>query len=96
MISRRLQPLVVVFLLIVTITFVPPRTSAANPPPVWKSVPIPVKVVLVGFDQNQIDIQYLTSGYGPNTESGFGTSLPNSITNVDLDSNNDTGVVFRP
>jgi hypothetical protein len=61
-----------------------------------RSVPIPVKVVLVGFDQNQIDIPYLMSGYGPNSESGSGVSLPTAITNQDLNSGNDTGVIFRP
>jgi hypothetical protein len=94
--SRRFQSFIVVLLLILSFTFISPRTSAANPPSIWKSSPIPVKVVLVGFDQNQIDIQYLTSGYGANTESVSGVSLPNSITNEDSSSGNDTGVVFRP
>jgi len=94
--SRKLQPIVVVLLLALTFMLVQPRASAANLPPIGKSVSIPVKVVLLGFDQNQIDIQYLTSGHGANSESGAGVSLPNSITNVDFNSGNDTGVVFRP
>jgi hypothetical protein len=93
---KRVQPFVVVLLLILSFMFIPSRASAANPPSIWKSTSIPVKVVLVGFDQNQVDVQYLLSGYGPNTESGSGVNLPSSITNEDSSSGNDTGVVFRP
>ncbi len=88
--------MVAVLLLVLTFTFVTPRTSAVNFPYFGKSVTLPIKVVLVGFDQNQIDIPYLMSGYGANTESSSGVSLPNSITNEDTSSGNDTGVVFRP
>lgn len=48
-----------------------------------------VKVVLIGFNEQQIDTAYLSW-------NGSGKNLPNSITNIDLDSGNNTGVVFRP
>ena len=54
-----------------------------------RSVAIPVRVVLVGFDETQIDAGNLAW-------SGSGKNLPDSITNVDLISGNTTGVVFRP
>jgi len=64
-------------------------THAMAAPDVGRSVPIPIKVVLVGFDERQIDTAYLTW-------SGSGKNLPLSVTNLVLDSGNDTGVVFRP
>jgi hypothetical protein len=54
-----------------------------------RSVTIPVKVVLVGFDETQIDTRYLAW-------SGSDKNLPDSITNLDLTSGNSTGIVFRP
>jgi hypothetical protein len=54
-----------------------------------RSVTIPVKVVLVGFDETQIDTRYLAW-------SGSGKNLPDAITNIDLDTGNSTGIVFRP
>ncbi len=96
LLRKGLRLLVIVLLIILALAFVPPRTNAATIPSIWKSSSIPVKVVLVGFDQNQIDIQSLLSAYGTNTESGGGLTLPSSITNEALDSGNDTGVVFHP
>jgi hypothetical protein len=54
-----------------------------------RSVSIPVKVVLIGFTEEQIDTAYLSW-------SGSAKNLPNSMTNIELDSGNSTGVVFRP
>jgi len=54
-----------------------------------RSVSVPVKVVLVGFSEREIDASYLTW-------TGSFKNLPNSITNIDLESGNSTGVVFRP
>jgi hypothetical protein len=58
-------------------------------PTVARSIPIPVHVVLVGLTEEQVDISHLSW-------SGSGKNLPDSITNLDFDSGNDTGVVFRP
>jgi len=58
-------------------------------PDVGRSIPIPIKVVLIGFSEKQIDIAHLSW-------SGSGKNLPESIANFDFDSGNDTGVVFRP
>ena len=44
---------------------------------------------MVGLDENQIDTEHLSW-------SGSGKNIPDAITNVILDSGNDTGVVFRP
>jgi hypothetical protein len=52
-------------------------------------VSIPVKVVLIGFNDQQVDTGYLSW-------SGSYKNLPDSITNIDLASGNSTGVVFRP
>ena len=54
-----------------------------------RSVSIPIKVILIGFDQRQVDTAYLTW-------SGSGKNLPVSITNSVLDSGNSTGIVFYP
>jgi len=81
-----------VVVLITTLTVsgfvnVPQVTAASSDP--GRSVTIPVKVVLVGFDETQIDASYLAW-------SGSGKNLPDAITNIDFDSGNGTGVVFRP
>jgi hypothetical protein len=52
-------------------------------------VSVPVKVVLVGFNEQEVDTTYLSW-------SGSYKNLPNSITNIDLTSGNSTGVVFQP
>ncbi len=54
-----------------------------------RAVSIPIKVILIGFDQQQVDTTYLAW-------SGSGKNLPVSITNSVLDSANSTGVVFYP
>jgi hypothetical protein len=54
-----------------------------------RSVSLPVKVVLIGFNEQQVDTTYLSW-------SGYDKNLPSSITNVALESGNSTGVVFRP
>jgi hypothetical protein len=64
-----------------------PRTEASVE--VGRSVSVPVKVVLVGFNEQEVDTTYLSW-------SGSNKNLPNSITNIDLTSGNSTGVVFRP
>ena len=56
---------------------------------IGRSVTIPVKVILVGFDQNQIVPADLIAG-------SSGTPLPASIPAVDFDTGNNTGVVYRP
>lgn len=58
-------------------------------PTVIRSIPMPIHVVLVGLTEEQVDITHLSW-------SGSGKNLPDSITNLDYDSANDTGVVFRP
>jgi hypothetical protein len=50
---------------------------------------IPIKVVLVGIGQDQVDPSYLAW-------SGDSKNLPPSVVNVDLLSGNATGVVFHP
>lgn len=54
-----------------------------------RSVTIPIKVVLVGFDQSQIVPSDLVA-------APSGTLLPSAIPAVDFDTGNNTGVVFRP
>lgn len=54
-----------------------------------RSVTIPIKVVLVGFDQSQIVPSDLVA-------APSGTLLPSTIPAVDFDTGNNTGVVFRP
>lgn len=54
-----------------------------------RPVPVSIKVVLVGFNQAQIDIAHLSW-------SGSGKNLPDVIPNFEYDSGNNTGVVFRP
>ena len=56
---------------------------------IGRSITLPIKVVLVGFDQDQIIPSDLVTGTD-------GTPLPNSIPQVDFDSGNNTGDVFRP
>lgn len=86
----KLQPLVVATLLTaIMILSVPSGAVSATPGTVGRSVNIPIKVVLVGFDQNQIDLSYLTW-------SGDSKNLPSSILNLDLSSGNATGVIFHP
>ena len=58
-------------------------------PAVDRSIPIPIHVVLVGLTEKQVDITHLSW-------SGSEKNLPESITNLDLDSANETGVIFRP
>ncbi len=54
-----------------------------------RSVPIPIKIVIIGFDESQVDASYLSW-------QGASSNLPASITNVDLITGNTTGVVFHP
>ncbi len=54
-----------------------------------RSVPIPIKIVIIGFDESQVDASYLSW-------PGLFSNLPASITNVDLSTGNTTGVVFHP
>ncbi len=54
-----------------------------------RSVPVPIKVVIIGFDESQVDASYLSW-------QGGSANLPASITNVDLSTGNSTGVVFHP
>ena len=56
---------------------------------IGRSVTIPIKVILVGFDQNQIVPTDLIAG-------SAGTPLPASIPAVDFETGNNTGVVYRP
>jgi hypothetical protein len=62
---------------------------AQTPQTPGRSVAIPIKVVLVGFDQSQIvpaDLIAATSG----------TTLPSAIPAFDFDTGNNTGVVYKP
>jgi len=54
-----------------------------------RSISIPIRVVLVGFNQDEIIPSDLVTGTS-------GSALPNSIPQVDLNSGNDTGDVFKP
>ena len=84
--SRIRSILTVSFMLLVILASTPSSVRSA---PVGRSVSIPVKIVLIGIDENQIDSSYLTW-------SGDSKNLPGSIVNQELISGNSTGVVFRP
>lgn len=58
-------------------------------PEAIRSVTIPINVILLGFDDELVDIGYL--GW-----NGSGKNLPASITNSILDDGSNTGVVFHP
>jgi hypothetical protein len=82
----------VLVLVLLWILIVPGMTGGAQASAavsLGRSVSIPIKVVLIGFDQQQVDMAYLAW-------SGSGGNLPVSITNTVLDSGNSTGVVFYP
>ena len=66
-----------------------PGISVATSTSVGRSVDVPIKVVLVGFDQSAVDLSYLAW-------SGDSRNLPSSVVNVDLISGNTTGVVYHP
>ncbi len=56
---------------------------------IGRSVTIPIKVILVGFDQNQIVPTDMIA-------ASSGTPLPASIPAFDFDTGNNTGVIYRP
>lgn len=58
-------------------------------PKVGRSVTLPIKVVLVGFNQDQIIPSDLITGTS-------GAPLPASIPQSDFDSGNNTGDIFKP
>ena len=58
-------------------------------PHVGRSISIPIRVILVGFSQDQIIPSDLVTGTS-------GSVLPNSIPQADLSTGNDTGDVFKP
>ena len=84
--SRIRSIITVSFMLAVILVSAP---SSVHSAPLGRSVSIPIKIVLVGIDEGQIDASYLTW-------SGDSKNLPGPIVNVDLLSGNATGVVFRP
>ena len=78
--------------LLIILTFNLQATVSAgtgDSPVVRRSITIPIKVVLVGFDPSQIIPSDLIMGTS-------GTPLPGSIPQFDFTSGNNTGVVFRP
>ena len=84
--SRTVMLLLTLSLLAPGFVSIPRAGASVN---VGRSVSIPVKVVLVGFNEQEVDTTYLSW-------SGSYKNLPDSITNIDLTSGNSTGVVFRP
>jgi len=84
--GRNPQPIVVALVLtaIMLLSVLGAVATTAN---VGHSVSVPIKVLLIGFDQ--IDLSYLSW-------TGDSRNLPSSIVNVDLISGNTTGVVFHP
>jgi len=84
--SRVLVVLLVASLAVCSSVNIPWAVASAD---FGRSVSMPVKVVLVGFNEQEVDTTYLSW-------SGSYKNLPNSITNIDLTSGNSTGVVFRP
>ena len=87
--SRLRTFVVAVFLVTITVLSIPSGASASVTTRAERSVMIPINVVVVGFDKNQLDTSYLTW-------SGDGKNLPDSIVNFDWTTGNTTGVVFRP
>ena len=86
---RRLFAIMVLTTLMIVNLPASPKVSAA---PVVKRVsPIPINIVLVGFDSSQINPNYLVW-------NGTLKNLPGEIPNVVSDgfNSNNTGVVFRP
>jgi hypothetical protein len=79
----------VAFVLLILLLSVHDSGNVASAQSVGRSVTIPVKVILVGFDQTRLDPSYLSW-------SGADANLPASISNMVFDSGNTTGVVFRP
>jgi hypothetical protein len=82
----------VLVLVLLWVLIVPGMTGGAQASAavgLGRAVSIPIKVILIGFDQQQVDTTYLAW-------SGSGKNLPVSITNSVLDSANSTGVVFYP
>jgi hypothetical protein len=82
----------VLVLVLLWVLIVPGMTGAAQASDAvgpGRSVSIPIKVILVGFDQRQVDTASLTW-------SGSGKNVPASVTNSILDSGNSTGVIFYP
>lgn len=77
------------FMFLVLLLSVQNSGNLASAQIVGRSVTIPVKVILVGFDQTRLDLSYLSW-------SGADANLPASISNMVFDSGNTTGVVFRP
>lgn len=77
---------VIFAIFIIVVLSTPTGAFAASP---GRAVTVPIKIVLLGFDENQIDASYLTW-------AGDSKNLPGSITNVELLSDNATGVVFYP
>jgi hypothetical protein len=86
---RRSSVLVVLLFAILAMSASASNSQATVTSQVQRSVAIPVKVVLIGFEESQVDIDYLAW-------KGSGKNLPEAITNVDLDAGNATGVIFRP
>lgn len=85
------RALILSLLLLIILTFNLQATVSAgtgDSPIVGRSITIPIKVVLVGFNQSQIIPSDLILGTS-------GTPLPSSIPQSDFSGNN-TGVIFRP
>ena len=86
--GRKLQSSVVAVVLVAIMVLTVPSGAHAVGQPAVRFVPIPVKVVIIGFDENQVDASYLTW-------SGDSKNLPDLIPNGVLGGNT-TGVTFRP
>jgi len=84
--SRLLLPVLLLTMLAFGVTG---NAHVLASPDVGRSIPICIKVVLVGFSDKEIDTAHLSW-------SGSGKNLPESLSNFVFDSANDTGVVFRP
>lgn len=87
MISHKV--LLCVLFVVLILPFTTYQVRGAQPSQFSRSVSIPVKVVLIGFDAGLVDLSYLSW-------SGSSKNLPSSITNLVLDSGNSTGTVFHP
>ena len=83
------RAVVAMFMFLVLLLSVQNFGNLASAQIVGRSVTIPVKVILIGFDRSQLDLSYLSW-------SGAYANLPASISNMVFDSGNTTGVVFRP
>ena len=86
------RALIISFLLVIILILNSQINITARAEPslnVGRSITLPIKVVLIGFNQDQIIPSDLVTGTS-------GTPLPSSIPQLDFDSGNNTGDVFRP